>query len=297
MNLESLNKKFNLNIISDGEFLNLAHAIIQDQNKILSFCDDPNYIKLILNNNNISCLICLPEMVDKFKSTKIGLISSNYPRELFFKIHNELSFEEKNKRSVISKSAKINDKSLISDVNVKIGENTIIEENVIIRPNVTIGNNTIIRAGTIIGGDGFQFWKTSNNSVLSISHMGMVVIGNDVEIKEHCTIHKAVFPWDKTQIGDLTKIDSHSHIGHGNKIGNKVYLCSHSNISGNSIIGNNSYIGPGANIPNRVKIGESSKVSVGSTVTKNVDEKITVSGNFAILHQKYIDYIKNISKN
>lgn len=295
MKLSSLYAKLEIDIVKEGNFLNLGHVVVNNQKELLTFCDDENYINTVKTNPTISSLICLPEMVDKFKNSNLGIISSSSPRETFFKIHNLLDPGFEAQPTLIPKTTHISKKALISKFNVKIGENCIIEENVIIRPNVVIGNNSIIRAGSIIGGEGFQFWRTLNNEILTIKHYGGVLIGDNVEIKEYCTIHKAVFLWDLTTIGNFTKIDSHCHIGHGNRIGEKIYICSHSNISGNSIINNNSYIGPGANIPNRIEIGEFSKTSVGSTVTKNVPSHITVSGNFAIPHKDYLNHIKSIA--
>lgn len=296
MKLSSLPSELEINIVKDGSFSNLGHIVVDNQENLLTFCDDKNYLDIAKNNKNISSLICLPEMVNEFKDYNFGIISSNIPRETFFKIHNLLIPNIKKQNTLIAKSAQISKQSIISNFNVEIGENCIIEDNVIIKPNTIIKNNSIIRSGSIIGGEGFQFWKTIDGKILSIKHWGNVIIGNNVEIKEYCTIHQAVFLWDSTIIGDFTKIDAHCHIGHGNHIGKKVYLCSHSNISGNSIINDNAYIGPGVNIPNRIEIGESAKVSVGSTVTTNIKDNIAVSGNFAILHKKYLNHIKNIAQ-
>tara|TARA_R110000822_G_scaffold252329_1_gene378990 strand:+ start:153 stop:1046 length:894 start_codon:yes stop_codon:yes gene_type:complete len=295
MKLKFLNTKLKINIIKDGDFLNLGHAVVLNEEKLLTFCDDEKYIDTIKTNKNISTLICHPKMVDEFKNHNFGIISSNTPRETFFKIHNLLIPNITKQNTLIAKDAQISKKSTISEFNVKIGKNCIIEENVIIRSNVYIGDNSIIRSGSIIGGEGFQFLRTTNDEILTINHYGKVLIGEGVEIKEHCSIHKAVFLWDVTMVGDFTKVDAHCHIGHGNRIGKKILLGSHTNISGNSTINDNSYIGPGVNIPNRITIEESSKISVGSTITKDVKANTTVSGNFAILHKKYLKHIKNIN--
>lgn len=101
---------------------------------------------------------------------------------------------------------------------------------------------------------------------------------------------------ESTSIGPYTKIDSHVHIGHGNKIGCNNLICSHANISGNTIIKDRAYIGPGVNIPNRLLIEDGSRVLVGSTVTKNTEKNSTVSGNFAIDHSKHLKSVKDSSK-
>lgn len=293
MKLTQLNTIFKINILKNGEFSNLGHAVVQDQKKLLTFYDNEKFLNIIKDNKNITSIVCSLESSKKFTDLNLGIIISDTPRETFFKIHNFLSPLKNNIKTTIGKNPQIDKSSLISNFNVTIGKNVIIEENVIIRDNVCIGDNCIIRAGSIIGGEGFQYWK-SNDNVLDINHYGKVLIGNKVELKEYCTVHLSVFSWDKTIIGDFTKIDSHCHIGHGNRIGKRVYLCSHANLSGNSIIEDEVYIGPGVNIPNRLTVGKNSKISVGSTVTKNVKPGIIVSGNFAIPHHKYLQHIKSI---
>ncbi len=282
------------NMISNGNFEYLGHANLGHKKNLLTFCDDIKYLPVILKNKCVSSLITFPEHIDSFRDKNIGLISSKSPRLDFFKVHNNLEIKNKNFSTKIGKNTSFSNTCIISKNNVSIGKNCFIEDNVIIHSNVKIGNNVIIRAGSILGGQGYQFWKYDNN-ILSVKHFGKVEINDNVEIKEFCTIHSALFNWDKTSVGLNTKIDAHSHIGHANKIGNNVYICSHANLSGNSIIENNCYIGPGVNIPNRIKIGEGSKLTVGSTITKDVKAFEVVSGNFAINHKKFISHIKNIS--
>jgi UDP-3-O-[3-hydroxymyristoyl] glucosamine N-acyltransferase len=290
-NINSIKDK----IVSDGYFHSLGHSVVDCIEDLLTFCDNYEYIQSILTNKNISSAIIKPEFIDHFKNCKIGLVISDDPRMDFFKIHNYLDSKLPYFESIIGKNNQIHESSIISSGNVKIGNNCIIEPNVVINPNVEIGDDVIIRAGSIIGGQGFQFWKNISE-VLQIQHFGNTIIKNNVEVKELCTIHSAVFNWDSTIIGEFTKIDSHSHIGHSNKIGKKVYLCSHSNISGNSIIEDECYIGPGVNVPNRLTVGFKAKLTVGATITNDIMEGTTVSGNFAIPHDIYIKHIKSLFK-
>lgn len=292
--LKEIEKKCLGNIILNGKFNHLGHSVLINKKNVLTFCDDIKFLPNILENKCISSLITLPEFIDAFIDKGIGLISSKNPRFDFFTIHNSLAMKNKTFQTKIGNNTNFASSCIISENNVSIGDNCYFEDNVIIHPNVKIGNNVIIRSGTIIGGQGFQFWK-SETSVLKIEHFGKVEIQDNVEIKEFCSIHCALFNWDTTYIGFDSKIDAHTHIGHGNKIGDRVYICSHANMSGNSIIGNDCYVGPGVNIPNRVKIGERSKLTVGATITKDVPSQETVSGNFAIAHDKYLNHIKKIS--
>tara|TARA_R110002051_G_scaffold223996_1_gene287178 strand:- start:9962 stop:10861 length:900 start_codon:yes stop_codon:yes gene_type:complete len=295
MRLKEIEKIIKGKIIKDGTFNELGHSNISNLERLLTFCDNVNFIDAILNNNKISSVITTNEISKAFIHKNIGIICSDNPRFDFFLIHNFTALKNIDYKTVIGNNTHVSEHCIISKNNVKIGDNCYFEEGVVIRGNVKIGNNVTIRSGSIIGGQGFQYWK-SKESVLKINHFGNVEIADNVEIKEFCTLHLALFNWDATIIGEDTKIDAHTHIGHANQIGKRVYICSHANISGNSIIEDNCYIGPGVNIPNRLRIGHNTKLSVGATLTKNAISGETLSGNFAISHDKYIKHIKSISK-
>ena len=110
------------------------------------------------------------------------------------------------------------------------------------------------------------------------------------------SIHKSVFDWDTTIIGKNCVIDSFAHIAHGNKIGNYVLIGANCTVSGNCNIDDFVCIDPGACIAKRINVGKKSKVSIGSIVTKDVQPETVVTGNFAVEHQKWIDFVKNVAK-
>lgn len=287
-------------LIRDGEFEIMAQCTTKSRNKIFSFLEDIRFLECINTNGNISCLICKPEHLDLIKNDSIGLICTEQPRLMFFKIHNELVKKKKYKarfETKIGKNCLISSQSNISANNVIIGNDVIIEDNVVIRDNVEIGNHCIIRAGSIIGGQGYEFKRDKDCSILQVVHVGKIIIEDYVEIKELCSIHKAVFDWDYTKIGEHSKIDAHTHIGHATKIGKRVMIGSHSNLAGNINIGNDVYIGPGVTISNRLNVGHKSKISIGSVVTKDVENNSIVTGNFAIDHNIFIKDLKNRLRN
>lgn len=284
-------------MIKDGEFDILAQCVINSDKKVLTFFEDNKYYDIIMNNPSISCIICKPEDSNLFIDHSMGIIVSKQPRLTFFKIHNILSQHKKfilsDKNNNIGLNCHISSHAHIAEKNVSIGNNTIIEENVCIKEHVTIGDNVIIRSGSIIGGQGFEFKKNYKDDILRVEHSGQVIIRDNVEIKELCTIHKAVFYWDSTIIGDFTKIDAHTHIGHAGQIGNRVMIGSHCNISGNVIIEDDVYIGPGVTLSNRIIISKNARVNIGSVVNRDVQMDTSVTGNFAIDHDKFIMDLKN----
>ena len=57
-------------------------------------------------------------------------------------------------------------------------------------------------------------------------------------------------------------------------------------------IGDNVWIGVGAIVSNRVSVGTNARVSIGAVATKNVPDEMTVSGNFAIEHHRFLENLK-----
>ncbi|TJX13638.1 UDP-3-O-(3-hydroxymyristoyl)glucosamine N-acyltransferase [Tissierella creatinini] len=282
---------------TDGFFDILAQCTISSDKKILTYLEDINYLQFINKNPGISCVICKPEHINYIENKSIGIVCTEHPKLYFFKIHNELVNKNQNDKSkfktAVGENCYISPLAYINDHNVIIGNNVIIEEFVAIKKNVHIGDNCIIRSGSIIGSEGFEFKRVMHESIYTVKHAGTTIIEDNVEIKELCTIHQAVFEWDYTKIGEYSKLDAHTHVGHATKIGRRVMIGSHGNLAGNIQIQDDVYIGPGSTISNRLNVGENSKVSLGSVVTKDVENDTIVTGNFAINHDIFITDLKN----
>ena len=282
-------------IIEDREFETLGLAGADINLKYCTFIEDEKYIKAISEN---ACMaITKPEIADKLKD--IGLCISENPRISFFKLHNYLS-ELSDYRLTEDFDTKIGDNcnisplSYIAPKNIKIGSNVTIEEFVSIKENTIIGDNTIIRAGSIIGGEGYEFKRIQDGDILPVTHIGWTDIGNNVEIQQNTCIDKAIYPWDKTLIGNNCKIDNLVHIAHGVKLGEGVFLVAGSLLGGRTVIKENTWVGVGATISNGLTIGKESSINIGAVVTKSLEDDSNVTGNFAIDHKKFIEFIKSI---
>lgn len=291
---EIVNLVENLEILRDGEFTSLGLAVAVCEEKLLSFIENEKYISGL--SDKITCLITTEEIGEKLKDT-YGIIISKNPRMDYFKLHNKLSNIREYKRedfdTIIGEACEINNLSSISKKNVRIGNNVKIEEFVVIRENTVIGDNSIIRAGVVLGGEGYEY-KRTDGIIMNVNHCGGVIIGDNVEIKYNGCIDKALYPWDNTIIGSYSKLDNLVHIEHGVKVGNRCLIASRTTFGGRTIIGDDSWVGLGAIISNGLILGNKVSVSLGSVVTKNLKDGEKVSGNFAINHDKYINFIKGI---
>lgn len=291
---EVVNLLEGLSLIKDEEFTSLGLGVADCDEKILTFIESEKYIESL--SDKIRALITTKELGEKLKD-RYGIIVSSNPREDYFKLHNILSSKEGYKRksfnTTIGEGCNISKLSSISEKNVVIGNNVIIEDFVVIRENTIIGDNSIIRAGVILGGEGFEY-KRVDGIIMNVNHCGGVVIGNNVEVQYNSCIDKALYTWDNTVIGDYSKLDNLVHIEHGVKIGKRCLIASRSTFGGRTVLGDDSWVGLGATISNGLILGKKVSISLGSVVTKNLSDGDKVSGNFAINHEKFIDFIKNI---
>jgi len=290
--------KSNTKIINEQQIQYLALPSNNIREPNLIFIDDYKYFlnlptntKMILTSSKI--LPLLPVKSD------LGYILNDNPKKLFFLLHNILSnnpnYQIKKFKSIISKKILKGKTTIISKLNVIIEDNVILEDNVIVNPNVIIKKNSIIRSGSIIGGTGFEF-KRNGNDYFAVSHLGSVVINEDVEIQHNCVIDKAIFPHDSTVINKNAKLDNFVHIAHAVKIGKSTLIAAGAIIAGRTVIGDNCWIGPGVVVSNGLMIGDNSRVNLGSVLINDLNPNSSFSGNFAIDHKIHMNNMIKFKK-
>jgi UDP-N-acetylglucosamine acyltransferase len=158
--------------------------------------------------------------------------------------------------------------------NVEIGPFCYIEEDVIIGdgtvigPHVTIfngsrlGTHCRIYPGAVIGGPGQDLSYRGENTT--------VEIGNDVVIREHCTLHRGTTSKWKTTVGDGCYLMAYSHIAHDCVIGKKCILANAVNLGGHVEVGDMANIGGMVAVHQFCKIGRQVMVGGGAIVRKDV---------------------------
>jgi UDP-3-O-[3-hydroxymyristoyl] glucosamine N-acyltransferase len=164
----------------------------------------------------------------------------------------------------------------------RIGDDTIIYPNAVIREHCSVGARCIIHSNVSIGGDGFGFIPQGGVRH-KIPQVGVVEIGNDVEIGANSAIDRATV--GATRIGSGTKIDNLVQIGHNVTIGEHCAISGFCGIAGSTTIGNNVTIGGKVGIAGHANIGDNVSIGAGSGIAQSVEAGATVLGSPAIDHR------------
>ena len=151
------------------------------------------------------------------------------------------------------------------------------------REETTIGDRIIIHNGAVIGSDGFGYVR-EKTGWKKIRQVGVVIIGDDVEIGANVTIDRARF--GKTVIGNGVKIDNLVQIAHNVEIGDGTAIAAQVGISGSTAVGREVMLGGQMGISGHVRVGDGVICAARSGVTKDVPPGTFVSGFPAMPHDK-----------
>jgi UDP-3-O-[3-hydroxymyristoyl] glucosamine N-acyltransferase len=296
VSLENVSAHVPLNIVRDTEFYNIGKVPTHAGPRIVP-CAKPNHIEEALRTQDIVGIITTPSLADNVPD-HLGLVIDDAPLKAAYRIHEYLcdvpNHYWKEFDSYIDETATIHPDASIAEKNVIIGPHSRIGAGTIIAERSVIGAHCDIGLGVTIGGDAFEVVNLhERRSVLRQG--GGVRIGDHVTIQSQSNIVRATFA-GFTEIGDETCIDALVHVAHDCVIGKRVTITACAEISGRVNIKDNAWLGPNCSIVNGLTIGEGSKVTIGSTVTRNVDDGQTVTGNFAIEHQKWLIFVRSLVK-
>ncbi len=289
--------------ISKKNFKNIKLKDIKDiftaSRDEITFLNSSSYKDLI--NKSKSKIIITNKfnqkyILDKKKIIVVDnvLLSISKITNLFYPLALNDEFDQNLKNINLKKKIKqiTYGKNVLIGENVEIGKNSIIGHNAIIESgvrigkNCKIGNNVIIKYsvigdnvrildGAIIGKKGFGFFPGKANNI-RYPHIGMVIIGDNVEIGCNNTIDRGSL--SNTIIGKNTYLDNQVHIAHNVKIGENCIITAQVGFAGSSKIGNFVMIGGQAGISGHLVIGNNVQIAGGSGVIKDIPNNSKVMG-------------------
>ena len=157
---------------------------------------------------------------------------------------------------------------------VKVGENCHIRSNSVLS-HCLIGNGVDIGAGSVLGAAGFGFEMT-DDGVVKLPHIGLVVIDDFVSIGSGCAIDRGSL--GNTHIGAHVMMDNLCHIAHNVTIGARSIIAGQCGISGSVTVGQGVAMGGQVGIASHVKIGDGAVLTARSGVTKDIECGDQVAG-------------------
>lgn len=248
------------------------------------------YFRQAIKNKNVKGIIALPAAVVYDKPFEKAVVLCEKADELFYFLHNKRiheikpHFDSSMHKTMIAASAQISPTSILGN-KVSIGENVVIHDGCVIHDNTIINKNCVIYDNVTIGTEGF-FSKNILGKKTHVDHFGGVKIGENCIIHTGTNISRSANFGEYTTLGDNVHIGIHTIIGHDCNVGNNCDVSAKVLLSGRVKIGCNCWIGAAAVISNAIFVGDNASIKIGAVVIENVPPGESVSGNFAIKHNR-----------
>ena len=182
---------------------------------------------------------------------------------------------------VISPGVRVGAGSVISagcfvGEDVRIGANCVIHPNSTVLNHVRLGDRVIVQSGAVIGTDGFGFRRTPEHHHERLTHIGGVLIEDDVEIGANCVIDRGTI--GDTRIGARSKLGPSCIVAHNDQIGEDVLLIGAVQLAGSVTIEDRAVLWGQVGVAGHLTIGAGATVTAQSGVSKSLEPGETYRG-------------------
>lgn len=168
---------------------------------------------------------------------------------------------------------------------VTIGDDCTIRPNVTIESGCEIGHRVIVHPGVVIGSDGYGYATDHQGRHIKRPQLGIVRIGDDVEIGANTCIDRATF--GVTWIKSGTKIDNLVQIAHNVVVGEHSLLVAQVGLAGSTTLGRNVVFGGQASAAGHQAIGDRTMVAGRAAVHGNHPADSLLAGVPAIAGKQW----------
>jgi UDP-3-O-[3-hydroxymyristoyl] glucosamine N-acyltransferase len=179
---------------------------------------------------------------------------------------------------------------------VKIGIDCHIYPNAVVREECILGNRVILQPGVVIGSCGYGYYTDNSGKHIKLNQIGIVEILDDVEIGANSTIDRARF--DKTIIGEGTKVDNLVQIGHNVEIGKHCLIVAQVGIAGSAKLGNHVILGGKVGVTGHIELKDNVMVGAYSAVSKSLEagQYIGIPAEPATTYLRTMAVLRQLSK-
>lgn len=253
------------------------------------------YLDEVNRNSRVAAVVTTAEISDGL-DRRLAVAIAERPDEVHAEIHARCAqsreSELRSRPNAIDPGAEIDPAARIAAYGVEIGPRCHIGPGVSILPGVRIESDCVLHPGVTLGVPGFNTGIIGGRQRI-VPQLGGVRLKPYVELLANVCVARALFGGETT-LGEETVVDNLTYIAHDVQIGRRVQICALVNILGRVEIGDEAYIGPSSVIVNGARIGKKAKVSIGAVVTRDVEDGATVSGNFAIPHDRFLTHLRSV---
>lgn len=234
-------------------------------------------------------IVASEEAADQIKGAQALLVAAN-PKAAFARaVSLVVGPRSHGGAALIDPSASIGADALIGPgaiigPDAKIGAGVQIGPGAILGPGVEIGAHSRIGArasiqcaviaerceiyaGAIIGEAGFGL-APDGDALISIPHIGRVIIGDDVTIGANSTVDRGML--GDTRIGANCRIDNLCHIAHNVQLGPFTIMAAFAGISGSVSVGAGAAFGGRVGVADHLVIGEGARLAADAAVMRDV---------------------------
>lgn len=170
---------------------------------------------------------------------------------------------------------------------VQLGVDSILYAGVRIYAGCILGRGCIVHSNAVIGSDGFGFAPQADGSFQKIPQLGVVELGDGVEVGANTVIDRATM--GKTLIEKGVKLDNLIQIAHNVTVGENTVIAAQAGIAGSTKIGKNCMIGGQVGIVGHIAIANGTKIQAQSGINKSVKtENTALFGSPALLYNDFL---------
>jgi UDP-3-O-[3-hydroxymyristoyl] glucosamine N-acyltransferase len=161
----------------------------------------------------------------------------------------------------------------------RLGRDCVLHAQVTVGEGCLLGDRVVVHAGTVIGADGFGYLP-GPQGMLKIPQVGIVEVGNDVELGACVTIDRATT--GRTVIGAGSKLDNQVHIAHNVRVGRSCALSAQTGVAGSCVLGDGVVTGGQVGIGDHRVVGDGARIGGQAGITRDLPKGAAVFGTPAL---------------
>ena len=194
---------------------------------------------------------------------------------------------------------------------VRIGRGTRIDPNAVIGPGVSIGRDCIIGPNSSVTfaliGDRVQIYSArgigeagfgatgGEAGLVDVPQLGRVIIQDGVTLGANSCVDRGA--WEDTVVGENSKLDNMTHIGHNAVLGRNCVMAAYSGLSGTVKVGDGVAMGGRVGIADHVNIGAGAQIGAGAGVFRDIPAGETWGGYPALPMKAWLRQTAWLSRN